>query len=142
MRYRATFIAGFAVGFVAGARAGRERYEQIKKASRTVAESPPCSKATQAAGAKATELTKVARDKAAARVPKLTETAKSSASKVRGQLDRLPGRHAAADTGRQRARDRERYAPARLKRGPPASTRTPWNPGLAASQPRETRVSV
>ena len=29
MRYRATFIAGFAVGFVVGARAGRERYEQM-----------------------------------------------------------------------------------------------------------------
>ena len=28
-------------------------------------------------------------------MPKITETAKSSASKVRGQLDRLPGRHAA-----------------------------------------------
>ena len=29
------------------------------------------------------------------RAPKLAETAKTSASKVRGQLDRLPGRHAA-----------------------------------------------
>ena len=51
-----------------------------------------------AAGAKATELTKVAKDKAAERMPKITETAKSSATKVRGQFDRLPGRHA-ADTG-------------------------------------------
>ena len=59
-----------------------------------MAESPAVQKATQAAGAKATELTKVAKDKAATRVPKLTETAKSSASKVRGQLDRMPGRHA------------------------------------------------
>ena len=95
MRYRATFIVGFAVGYVVGARAGRERYEQIKQASQKVAESPPVRKATQVAGEKATELTKVAKDQAASRVPKLTETAKSSASKVRGQLDRLPGRHAA-----------------------------------------------
>ena len=29
MRYRAMFLAGLAVGFVLGARAGRERYEQI-----------------------------------------------------------------------------------------------------------------
>jgi hypothetical protein len=95
MRYRATFIVGFAVGYIVGARAGRERYEQIKQAGQKVAESPAVRKATQAAGQKATELTKVAKDQAATRVPKLTETAKSSASKVRGQLDRLPGRHAA-----------------------------------------------
>jgi hypothetical protein len=95
VRYRATFIAGFAVGFVAGARAGRERYEQIVKASRKVAENPAVQKATRAAGEKATELTKVAWDKAAERMPKVTETAKSSASKMRGQFDRLPGRHAA-----------------------------------------------
>ena len=95
MRYRATFIAGLAVGFVVGARAGRERYEQIKQAGQKVAASPAVRKATQVASQKATELTKVAKDKAASRVPKLTETAKSSASKMRGQLDRLPGRHAA-----------------------------------------------
>ncbi len=94
MRFRATFLAGFAAGFVAGARAGRERYEQMVKAGRKVAENPTVQKATKAAGAKATELTKVAKEKAAERVPKLTETAKSGASKMRGQFDRLPGRHA------------------------------------------------
>ena len=31
MRYRFTFFIGLAVGFVIGARAGRERYEQINK---------------------------------------------------------------------------------------------------------------
>jgi tripartite-type tricarboxylate transporter receptor subunit TctC len=94
MRYKATFLVGFAAGFVAGARAGRERYEQIVKASRKVTENPTVQKAAKATGAKATELTKVAKDKAAERVPKLTETAKSGASKVRGQFDRRPGRHA------------------------------------------------
>ena len=79
--YRATFIAGFAVGFIVGARAGRERYEQMVKAGRKVAGSPTVQKATQAAGAKATELTKVAKDKAAERMPKVTETAKSSAAR-------------------------------------------------------------
>jgi hypothetical protein len=93
MRYRATFLAGLAVGFVAGARAGRERYEQMKKAGRKIVESPPVQKATHAAGEKATEVSKAAGRKAAERMPKLTETAKTSASKVRGQLDRIPGRH-------------------------------------------------
>jgi hypothetical protein len=98
MRYRATFIVGFAVGFIVGARAGRERYEQIKTVSRKVAENPAVRKTAQAAGQKAVQLGQAAGDKAAARVPKLTETAKTGASKVRGQLDRLPGRHAAETT--------------------------------------------
>src|ERR1039458_9994748 len=79
MRYRVTFLAGFAAGFVAGTRAGRERYEQMKKAGRKVAESPAVKRATRAAGEKAAELSKVAGHKAAERMPKLTETAKSGA---------------------------------------------------------------
>ena len=92
MRARFTFLAGFAVGFIAGARAGRERYEQMVKLARKTAENPTVRQATRAAGAKATELTKAAGQKAAERMPKLAETAKSSASKVR---DRIPGRNSA-----------------------------------------------
>jgi hypothetical protein len=65
----------------------------MKKLGRKAAESTAVRQATRAAGEKATELTKVARDKATERMPKLTETAKSGASKVRGRLDRLPGKH-------------------------------------------------
>ena len=94
MRYRAMFIVGFAAGFIVGARAGRERYEQIKTVSRKIAEHPTVRKTAQTAGQKAVQLGQAAGDKAAARVPKVTETAKTGASKVRGQLDRLPGRRA------------------------------------------------
>src|SRR5580658_2329101 len=91
MRTRITFLAGFAAGFVAGARAGRERYEQMVKLGRKAAEHPAVRQATRAAGAKATELSKTAGQKAAERMPKIAETAKSSASKVRGQLSRNSG---------------------------------------------------
>ncbi len=40
MRYRLTFIAGLATGYVLGARAGRERYEQLRKAAQRVAQNP------------------------------------------------------------------------------------------------------
>ncbi|MEU5207932.1 YtxH domain-containing protein [Streptomyces sp. NPDC020742] len=36
MRYRLTFIAGLATGYVLGARAGRERYEQLRKTAQRV----------------------------------------------------------------------------------------------------------
>ncbi|MGN9758861.1 YtxH domain-containing protein [Streptomyces sp. SD31] len=40
MRYRLTFVIGVAVGYVLGTRAGRERYEQLKKSARQVAQNP------------------------------------------------------------------------------------------------------
>jgi hypothetical protein len=92
MGYRIMFLVGLAVGYVLGTRAGRERYEQIAKTARKVAEHPTVQQAARTTGAKATELTKVAGQKASERMPKLTETAKSSAGKVRGQMGRMPGR--------------------------------------------------
>jgi hypothetical protein len=91
MRTRITFLAGFAAGFVAGARAGRERYEQMVKLGRKAAEHPAVRQASRAVGSKATEISKIAGQKAAERMPKIAETAKSSASKVRGQLGRNSG---------------------------------------------------
>ena len=96
MRYRVTFLAGLAVGFVLGTRAGRETYEQMKKTARQVVQNPTVQRTARTAGAKATELTKAAGQKASERMPKITETAKSSANKMRGQLDRMPGRHTRA----------------------------------------------
>jgi hypothetical protein len=40
MRYRLTFVAGLLLGYVLGTRAGRERYEQMKKSARQFAENP------------------------------------------------------------------------------------------------------
>ncbi|MFF3610656.1 YtxH domain-containing protein [Streptomyces sp. NPDC002580] len=40
MRYRLTFVAGLALGYVLGTRAGRERYEQLKKSARQVSRNP------------------------------------------------------------------------------------------------------
>ncbi|MFF0742485.1 YtxH domain-containing protein [Streptomyces sp. NPDC004111] len=40
MRYRLTFVAGLALGYVLGTRAGRERYEQIRKSARRISQNP------------------------------------------------------------------------------------------------------
>ncbi|MFI2432004.1 YtxH domain-containing protein [Streptomyces sp. NPDC018693] len=40
MRYRLTFVVGLALGYVLGTRAGRERYEQLKKSAQQIAQNP------------------------------------------------------------------------------------------------------
>ena len=41
MKFRTGVILGFAAGYVLGAKAGRERYEQIGRAAAVVANNPP-----------------------------------------------------------------------------------------------------
>ncbi|MGW1888971.1 YtxH domain-containing protein [Streptomyces sp. NPDC002004] len=49
MRYRLTFVAGLGLGYVLGARAGRERYEQLKKSFRDFAQNPAVRNAAETA---------------------------------------------------------------------------------------------
>ncbi|MDI9887608.1 YtxH domain-containing protein [Streptomyces sp. HNM0645] len=49
MRYRLTFMAGLGVGYVLGARAGQERYEQMKKSAREFARNPAVRNAAESA---------------------------------------------------------------------------------------------
>jgi hypothetical protein len=102
MRYRVAFFAGLAAGFVIGARAGRERYEQLKKLARKAADSPAVQQAAGAAQAQAAGMARSARDKATSkiqeRLPKLAETARN---KVGGRLpDRVTGSRARDGNGR------------------------------------------
>jgi hypothetical protein len=87
MRYRFVFIAGVGVGFVLGARAGRERYEQLAKLTRKAKDSPAVQQAAGAVQAQAAGLVKTARGKLADRVPKLTETARSKAGAARSKVE-------------------------------------------------------
>jgi hypothetical protein len=101
MRYRATFVAGLVVGFIAGARAGRERYDQIVKYTKQVAGHPAVQKATNTVTTKATELGKTA----AAKAPEFAKTAAATVSEQVPKMaatakDRLPfgGKSDSADT--------------------------------------------
>ena len=97
MRYhRAVFVAGVAVGFLVGSRAGRERYDQIVKYTRKAMQSPPARRATQAVSTKATQLSKSAATKAAdlgksaaTRAPK---AASSAARKARHRVGAAKGK--------------------------------------------------
>lgn len=50
MRYKVTFVVGLALGYVLGTRAGRERYEQLKKSVRGFVQNPAVRNAAETAG--------------------------------------------------------------------------------------------
>jgi hypothetical protein len=56
MRYKATFVTGFAAGYVLGAKAGRARYEQIMKQWRAFAGKPEVHQAADTARHEASDL--------------------------------------------------------------------------------------
>lgn len=87
MRYKAVFIAGAAVGFVAGARAGRGAYDKILGYGQQFAGHPKVQQATTVAQAKASELAKTA----AAKAPDYAKSAASSAAKTaQSQVSQVP----------------------------------------------------
>ncbi|AWS48305.1 YtxH domain-containing protein [Streptosporangium sp. 'caverna'] len=63
MRYRLMFGVGLAVGYILGSRAGRERYEQIKRMALRVSDNPTVQEAAGLMGAKVSKATGVAKDK-------------------------------------------------------------------------------
>ena len=64
MKTRMMFMAGAAVGYVLGTKAGRERYEQIKRLSQQVSENPNVQEAAGMLRAKGEEFAGAARGKA------------------------------------------------------------------------------
>jgi len=68
MRYKTTFVAGLALGFVLGARAGRERYEQMARAARAFMENPHVRQAGGVVGQRSGELINTATHKVSERL--------------------------------------------------------------------------
>lgn len=68
MRYRLTFIAGLAIGYVFGTRAGRERYEQLRKNARRVAQNPTVRNSVESVSLSGREAATKAFDKVSAKV--------------------------------------------------------------------------
>jgi hypothetical protein len=57
------FVAGLAVGYVLGARAGRETYDQLARTARQIWDSPSMQEAAGMVQAQATRLVDTAKDK-------------------------------------------------------------------------------
>lgn len=95
MRYRYTFFIGLAVGFVIGARACRERYEQLKKLASKAKDSPAMQQAAGAAQAQAASLARAAKDRAAQtvgdRIPGMRTREANGHSESGGTYTTAPG---------------------------------------------------
>ncbi|GGZ74032.1 YtxH domain-containing protein [Streptomyces subrutilus] len=89
MRYKVTFVVGLALGYVLGTRAGRERYEQLKKSAREISQNPVVRNAAESAGQNgrvfAGKAFAVVSEKVGDAVPE------SLAGRVRGLRDRVGG---------------------------------------------------
>jgi hypothetical protein len=64
MPSKATFLAGFATGYVLGSRAGRERYEQIRRATQAFAHNPTVQSTAATLQQQAGDALSLAKDKA------------------------------------------------------------------------------
>lgn len=82
-----SLLAAGGVGYVLGARAGRERYEQIKVQAQKVARNPKVQDATQQAKDVAAEQAAVA---AGVVKDKVTDVASAAADKVRSETSINP----------------------------------------------------
>jgi hypothetical protein len=56
MRYRLTFAAGLVLGYVLGTRAGRERYEKLKKSAQNFAKNPAVRNTAESAAQQSRDL--------------------------------------------------------------------------------------
>lgn len=81
MKGKISLLAGVGIGYVLGARAGRERYETIVESASTAAEKVRRDPRVQDAAAQAQEM---AKEKAAAAADTAKDAAQSAQAKVNG----------------------------------------------------------
>jgi hypothetical protein len=108
--YRISFLAGAAAGFVAGTRAGRERYDQMVKFVKQAREHPAVQQATSTATNQASSLLSTAGQKVADTAPKFASTAMQKAGDHIPLLKRGDGHGTAAGNGGETGKDRGAYS--------------------------------
>jgi hypothetical protein len=96
---RISFVVGLAAGYVAGARAGRERYDQIVKLAKQAKEHPAVQQATSTAADQASSLLNTAGQKVADGAPKLASNAMQKASDHIPMLKHRDGHGSSAGNG-------------------------------------------
>jgi hypothetical protein len=109
--YRLTFVAGLAAGFVAGTRAGRERYDQMVKIAKATKENPTFQQAAGTIQAQATSLLSSAGHMVAEVGPQLAHTAKHTVEDHVPLLRHRNGQDRAEANGKKGADSGRPFAP-------------------------------
>jgi DNA-binding transcriptional MocR family regulator len=103
MRYRLIFIAGLGIGFVFGARAGRERYEQLRRIARRAADNPTVQQAADTVQAQAADLARTARGK-------IADRAETARARMEAALhERVPSMRTRDSNGRSHGSSHEPF---------------------------------
>jgi len=101
VRYKLTFLAGVALGYVLGARAGRARYEQMSDLASRVAATDAVQKAREAASEQASHLAEVAKTAVGEKVGAAVADGRQRVEEALG--DRLPERLRSTDASKPSA---------------------------------------
>src|SRR5215469_17591208 len=107
---RMAFAAGFAAGYVVGARAGRERYEQIVKFARQTAEHPAVQQAAGVVQAEATGLAQKVGGQLQDKVPQMAHNAAHSVGGHIAGMRHKNGQGSSATNGGKAAGDGSPFA--------------------------------
>lgn len=97
MKTKLTLLLGGAVGYVLGAKAGRQRYEQIQRAASRVTQRPEVQHARDVAAARANQVAGAARDAVGDKVTTAVQDGQHRVSDALG--DRMPERLRPHHTG-------------------------------------------
>jgi hypothetical protein len=79
MRYKVTFGLGFAAGYVLGAKAGTQRYEQIENAWRRFLDTPQVQQVAGVVGGQAGSAMSQAKQTVTAKIPSMARRPRSDA---------------------------------------------------------------
>lgn len=83
------FVAGLAVGYVLGARAGRETYEQIARTARQIWENPTVQEAAGVVQAQTTRLVDTAKEKVNEKVARATDKVDEKLTNAQARLNNM-----------------------------------------------------
>ncbi|MEV5571371.1 YtxH domain-containing protein [Spirillospora sp. NPDC052269] len=137
MKHRVVFMVGAALGYLLGTRAGRERYEQIKQASRQVAGSPAVQGAAGAVRERASDAGERVVEKARERGGALAKGSRRRSHREKAKAEKASAgragtKHPGAEKAKSQGRGRGRKS--RKARRHATVAPDPGTPGMEAGR--------